>query len=78
MRTTKITIKFFAALRDITGKREEKMELEKTKTTLRDVLRRLSTQYGKDFSGYVFEEPGQDSIKQQISLMVNGQSLRNS
>jgi molybdopterin synthase sulfur carrier subunit len=74
---TTVTIKFFAALREITGKREQKMDLRDKETTIVEVLYELSEEYGKDFRKYVFEPSKRKSLRQQISVMINGQSIRN-
>ena len=74
---TMVTIKFFAALREITGKREQKMDLRDKETTIVEVLNKLSEEYGKDFKEYVFEPSKRKSLRQQISIMINGQSIRN-
>jgi molybdopterin synthase sulfur carrier subunit len=74
---TTVTIKFFAALREITGKREQKMDLRDKEPTIVEVLNELSEEYGKDFKEYVFEPSKRKSLRQQISVMINGQSIRN-
>jgi MoaD family protein len=74
--TLALTIKFFAALRDITGKREQSIELGRGEATVEEVLDELSKQYGKNFKEYVYEAKSK-AIRSQISIMVNGQSLRN-
>jgi molybdopterin synthase sulfur carrier subunit len=74
---TMVTIKFFAALREITGKREQKIDLRDKETTIVEVLNKLSEEYGKDFKEYVFEPSKRKSLRQQISIMINGQSIRN-
>jgi MoaD family protein len=74
---TMVTIKFFAALREITGKREQKMDLRNKKPTIVGVLNQLSEEYGKDFKDYIFEHSKRRSLRQEISVMVNGQSVRN-
>ena len=71
-----LTIKFFGALRDITGRREQRIELSSRSSTIREVLDKLSEQHGKNFKDYVFEEKSK-VIRAQISIMVNGQSLKN-
>jgi MoaD family protein len=71
-----LTIKFFGALRDMAGRREEKLELGSRGLTIGEVLDRLAVRHGKKFKSYVFEE-GSKTIRPQISIMVNGQSLKN-
>jgi len=72
-----ITIKFFAALREITGKREEKLQLRKKEGTVLEVLDKLSDEYGRNFKEYVFDTSNDKSLRSQVSVMVNGQSIRN-
>lgn len=74
---TTVTIKFFATFREITGKREQNMELHEKETTILDVLNQLSDEYGRDFKEYIFEPSARKSLRPQISVIVNGQSVRN-
>jgi len=72
-----VTIKFFANFREITGKREQKMDLNEKETTVMDVLKQLSDEYGDAFKDYIFDPSKPRSLKPQISVMVNGLSIRN-
>nr|MDO8100735.1 ubiquitin-like small modifier protein 1 [Candidatus Njordarchaeota archaeon] len=72
-----ITIKFFAALQEITGKREVKLQLRKKEETVLEVLDKLSNEYGKNFKEYVFDTENRKALRSQVSVMVNGQSIRN-
>nr|MDO8132903.1 ubiquitin-like small modifier protein 1 [Candidatus Njordarchaeum guaymaensis] len=72
-----ITVKFFAALREITGKREVRLQLGKKEETVLEVLDKLSNEYGKNFKEYVFDTQNHRSLRSQVSIMVNGQSIRN-
>jgi MoaD family protein len=72
-----VTIKFFATFRELTGKREERMDLNQKETTVLDVLNQLSDEYGKNFKDYVFDASKRKSLKSQISVLVNGESIRN-
>jgi len=74
---TTVTIKFFATFRELTGKREEKMQIDQERTTIAYILDKLSDEYGKNFKDYVFEPSKRKSLKSQISIMVNGTSIRN-
>ena len=42
-----------------------------------EVLSILSDTYGRNFKDYMFEAANRKLMKSQISIMVNGQSLRN-
>jgi molybdopterin synthase sulfur carrier subunit len=72
-----ITVKFFAALRDITGKREVKLQLRKNEETMLEILDKLSNKYGKNFKEFVFDSENHRSLRSQVSVMVNGQNIRN-
>jgi MoaD family protein len=72
-----ITVKFFAALRDITGQKEVKLQLRKNEGTVLVVLEKLSKEYGKNFREYVFDTENHRSLRSQVSVMLNGQSIRN-
>jgi MoaD family protein len=72
-----VTIKYFANFRELTGKREQKMEIEKKETTIMDVLKQLSDEYGSAFKDYIFDPSKPRSLKPQISVMINGLSIRN-
>ncbi|WXG45363.1 MAG: ubiquitin-like small modifier protein 1 [Candidatus Atabeyarchaeum deiterrae] len=71
------TVKFFAALRDIAGKREMKVRLPRKKTTVLEILEDLSKALGKEFRDYMFEGRDCKSTRSQVSIMINGQSIRN-
>ena len=73
---TTITVKFFAALREISGKKEVKLRLKKEEGTVQGVLDELSNRYGENFKEYVFDPRNPGSLRSQISIMVNGQSIR--
>jgi molybdopterin synthase sulfur carrier subunit len=72
-----ITVKFFAAMRDITGKREVKLQLRKEEETVFEVLDKLSKRYGKNFREFVFDSENHRSLRSQLSVMVNGQNITN-
>ncbi len=69
----KVNVKYFATLRDITGKREEQIELCKD-STMRDLLKRLVELHGSAFSNYVMEEvPGVP--KRHLLFLIDGTSM---
>jgi len=70
--TFKVTVKFFTALREITGKKEEQIEFSKA-TTVESLLRQLSKKYGKEFNDYIYDELG--NVHGHLHFLVNGQSI---
>jgi len=51
----KIKVKFFAALREITGLKEDDVEM-KEGSTIENLLTNLSQKFGPQFKNYVFDE----------------------
>ncbi|MCL2288847.1 MAG: MoaD family protein [Candidatus Bathyarchaeota archaeon] len=69
-----ISIRYFTRLREITGKKEEKIFFtEKQKITVSLTLKTLSDRYGKPFTDYIFDSKGQ--IKNFLQLIINGASI---
>jgi len=66
-----ISIRYFTTLREITGKKEEKLIFsENKKITITAVLETLSDKYGKAFTDYVFNSDEQ--VKSFLQLLING------
>ena len=65
----RIQIKFFAALREIIGKKFEFIELDDG-ARLQNVLRKLIETYGTPFEQHLFDEQGKLSSSYQI--LING------
>jgi MoaD family protein len=71
-----ISIRYFTVLREITGKKEEKISFpEKQKITVALTLKTLSDKYGRSFTDYTFNSKGQ--IKNFLQLLINGNSITN-
>jgi molybdopterin synthase sulfur carrier subunit len=70
--TLKVTIRFFTTLREITGKKDEQIELERP-VTVGSLLKQLSKKYGRDYDDYVFDELG--DVRGHLQVLVNGQSV---
>jgi len=70
--TIKITVRFFTTLREIAGKKEERVEFSKP-VSVEAVLKRLSRKYGKDFDDYMFDELG--DVRGHLQILVNGTSV---
>jgi molybdopterin synthase sulfur carrier subunit len=67
-----ITVKFFTTLREIVGKREEKIELTRP-ITVKALLKQLSKTYGDEFIDYVFDELG--NVRGHLQFLINGKSI---
>ena len=69
----KVTIKFFTTLREMTGKREDEIEVSDTFLTVKGLLNRLSEKYGPKFVDYVYEEEGK--ARSYLQFLINGKSI---
>ena len=68
-------MRFFAALRELVGKKIECVKFEdREEVTVEKVLKRLSEVYGKDFVEYVFDGRT-GGIQSYLLLLVNGRSI---
>ena len=74
----KVSVRFFAALREIVGKKEETLEFPKGKdVTVEKVLQRLTELYGRDFAEYVYEmQTGE--VRSYLQVLVNEKSAKTS
>jgi len=68
----RVTVKFFTALREILGKREEVLEFSKG-TTIKELLKHLSESYGQAFEEYIYNERGR--AKSHLQFLINGKSI---
>jgi molybdopterin synthase sulfur carrier subunit len=68
----KVKIKFFASLREITGTKEEDLEVPEQITLLK-VLELLSSKHGKDFYGYVYDARTKKP-KDHLQFLIDGRS----
>ena len=67
-----VTVKFFTTLREIAGKKEEKIELSHA-ATVDALLRVLSQKYGKEFNDYIYDNLG--NVRGYLQILVNGKSI---
>jgi MoaD family protein len=69
-----VSVRFFTSLREIVGKKEEKLGFsEDQNVTVDMILRRLGEKYGEAFVNYVYEnECGE--IRRFLQFLVNGKS----
>jgi len=70
-RGLKVTVKFFTTLREITGKREEELEMPEV-STVGEVLDELSRRYGAHFADYVFEK---GNVRPYLQILINGRNI---
>jgi MoaD family protein len=71
----KVFVRFFAALRELVGKKEQTLEFQKDKDiTIEKVLKRLTELHGKDFAEYVYDmQTGE--VRSYLQLLVNEKSI---
>lgn len=68
-----MSVRYFATLREITGQREEKIELRKD-STVKDLLNRLVERHGVRFKEYVAEEET-GTPRAHLLFLINGTSI---
>jgi molybdopterin synthase sulfur carrier subunit len=70
----KIEVKFFTSLREITGKKIDKIQI-KNNTNIKELLRLLSEKHGEKFREYIYNE--YEEIQGFLSFLVNGKNINN-
>lgn len=71
----KVSVRFFASLRELVGKKVELLEFsDSEEITVEKGLKRLNDLYGKDFVEYVFDRKTGE-IRGYLTLLVNGRSI---
>jgi len=68
----KVTVKFFTALREVVGKKEEEFEFSRG-TTIKELLKHLSESYGQAFKEYIYNDRGR--VKGHLEFLINGKSI---
>ena len=68
-----IKIFFLSLLEDITGVNEITLNIEKN-STIKDVLKLLTSEFGKEFKITIFENP--DTLSKYIIISLNGRDIR--
>ena len=68
----KIEVKFFTSLREITGKKVDKIQLQNV-ITVEELLTLLSEKYGKKFIEYIYNKKGK--VHGFLSFLVNGKNI---
>lgn len=70
----KMSVRFFAALREIAGKKEETLEFaDKASVTVEKALKALVKLHGKEFADYVYDTQGRE-VRGYLQLLVNEKS----
>ena len=69
-----VTIRYLSVIRDITGTREEVIEVDNG-VTIKDVLKILSKKYGKTFEKMI--RSGRDIRGLQIIFFIDGKNITN-
>ena len=71
----KVAVRFFAALRELIGKKVEFLEfLDSEEITVEKVFKRLNKLYKDKFIQYVFDEKTGE-VKDYLTLLVNGRNI---
>jgi MoaD family protein len=69
-----VSVRFFTALREITGKREETLTFKNAEdATINGVLNRLAKRHGRSFCDYVYDQ-GTGEVRSFLQFLVNGRS----
>ena len=69
---TKITTKYFAALREITGKKEEAFEFD-GEVDAKKFLEALVARYGKQVAEFLLDQKG--TLRESLVMLVNGNAV---
>jgi MoaD family protein len=71
-----VKVLFFTSLREITGKREELIELlEKDSITINLILLLLTKRFGKAFKNYVYSTKT-NNVRGFLQFLINGKSIQ--
>jgi molybdopterin synthase sulfur carrier subunit len=65
-----VEVKFFTRLREITGKKVEKIQLQ-NKITVNGLIRLLGDIYGEKFREYIYDK---EEVQDYLSILVNGKN----
>ena len=68
----KVEVKFFTSLREITGKKVDKIQLQDT-VTVDELLTLLSEKYGKNIREYIYNKKRE--VQGFLSFLVNGKNV---
>jgi len=73
VQTVKVKAKFFAALREITGVKEENLEMREG-STIEDLLAALTRKFGEQFKNYVFDDKT-GALKGHLQFLLDGRNI---
>lgn len=68
-----ISVKYLGPLKDITGKREEQIELD-DRAKIYDLIQRLGQKYGEAILKLILNPNG--ALKDDVQLIINGRSIK--
>ena len=68
----KVEIKFFTSLREITGKKVDRIQSQST-ISVGELMILLSEKYGKNFREYIYNKKGE--VQGFLSFLVNGKNI---
>jgi molybdopterin synthase sulfur carrier subunit len=68
----KVEVKFFTSLREITGKKVDRIQLQDA-ITVNELVKMLSEKYGKKFREYIYDKDG--LTQKFLSFLVNGKNI---
>jgi sulfur-carrier protein len=68
----KVEVKFFTSLREITGKKVDRIQLQDA-ITVNELVKMLSEKYGKKFREYIYDKDG--LTQEFLSFLVNGKNI---
>jgi molybdopterin synthase sulfur carrier subunit len=69
----KVKVKFFALVRELTGKREEIVDLN-DQATVRTLLGKLVEEYGVKFRDYIFDPVSQEP-RGHVQFLMDGRNI---
>lgn len=69
----KVKVKFFAFVRELTGRREELVDLD-DQATVRTLLDRLVNEYGAKFEDYLFD-PASKNPRDYLQFLIDGRNI---
>ena len=69
----KVKVKFFALVRELTGKREEVLDLD-DRATVRILLGRLVEEHGTKFRDYIFD-PASKEPRGHVQFLMDGRNV---
>ena len=69
-----LEIRFFTSLREITGRKIEKIQLT-TPISVKQLLKILAEKYGNEFRDYIYND--NDQVRDFLSFLINGKNINN-